>query len=210
MALTPSLGSVEGLFRKLERELYRAYHHRDRLHKADHFLNFCITAHAMRDHFCEHLGKVKQADRQPFHDLWNKEPLLVAAQEIANSTKHFTLRDRSSGARRVAKTKGVRFKTSTFADVYVTADGRLTRVVPRRGSNIVVVLSDNTQHELYSFMSAILSYWRASLLAIGIRVRRQPFARLLGKSPNSTPHSDALTSVPFDQSPLPRAGGRGR
>jgi len=43
LALTPNLASVEALLRKLEREVYRAYHHKDRIHKADQFFNFCIT-----------------------------------------------------------------------------------------------------------------------------------------------------------------------
>lgn len=133
----------------------------------------------MRDHFFEHIGKIAQADQQPYNDQWAKEPLLVAAQEIANSTKHFALRNIRTRALRPPKTRRVRFGTSTFADVYVSGDGR-TMVVPRRGLDIFVVLSDNTRHELYSFMSAILSYWRDFLRKNGIRVRRQAFGKLRG------------------------------
>lgn len=179
MALTPTLASVEALFRKLEREFYRAYHHKDRIHKADHFLNFCITAHSMRDHFFERLGKVTQTAQQPYHDQWAKEPLLVAAQEIANSSKHFALRNMRTRALRAPKTKRVRFGTSTYAAVYVSNDGR-TMVLPRQGANIFVVLSDNKRYELYSFMDEILKYWRNFLRTHGIRVRRQAFAKLRG------------------------------
>ena len=179
MTLTPTLASVEALYRKLEREFYRAYHHTDRLHKADHFLNFCITAHSMRDHFLERVGKITQTDQKPFHDQWAKKPLLVAAQEIANSTKHFTLRNLRSRALRPPKTRHVRFGTSKFADVYVSDDGR-TKVVLRRGLDIFIVLSDNTRYEFYSFMSEILSYWRDFLRKNGIRVRRQPLGKLRG------------------------------
>jgi len=133
----------------------------------------------MRDHFFERVGKIAQADQQPYHDQWAKEPLLVAAQEIANSTKHFALRNIGTRTPRPAKTKRVRFGTSTFADVYVSADDR-TMVVPRRGLNIFVVLSDNTRHELYSFMSKVLDYWRDLLRKNGIRVRRQAFGKLRG------------------------------
>ena len=65
MVLAPTLSSVEALYRKLERELYRAYHHRDATHKADHFFNFCVTAHSMRDYFLERLGKL-QSGLPPF------------------------------------------------------------------------------------------------------------------------------------------------
>jgi hypothetical protein len=182
LTLTPTLGSIEDLFRKLERERYRAYHHKDRLHKADHFVNFCITAHAMRDHFLERIGRTTSADKQPFHDLWAREPCLVAAQEVANSTKHFTLRDARTGVLRAPKTKRVRFKTSTFEDMYVDADGNLTHMIQRRGPDMLVVLSDNTRYELYGFMGEVLRYWRAFLLANGIRVRRQSMARLRGSA----------------------------
>lgn len=180
MALAPTLASVETLYRKLERELYRAHHHRDPLHKADHFSNFCTTAHAMRDYFLEQMGKITDADRQPYHDLWAKEPLLVAAGEIANSTKHFVLRDRKTRAPRVPKTKRVRLGRSNFADLYVSADGRAV-VVRRPAPDIFVVLGDNTRHELYSFMIEILKYWEKFLKGNGIRVRRQPFAKLRGQ-----------------------------
>jgi hypothetical protein len=179
LALAPTLASVEALYRKMERELYRAFHHRDRIHKADHFANFCITAHSMRDHFLERMGKIADSDRQPYHDMWVKEPLLVAASEIANSTKHFVLRDRRKRAPRQPKTKRVRLGRNHFAEVYVSADGRAV-VVPQSAPDIFVVLGDNTRHDLYSFMTAILKYWEACLKANGIRVRRQPFAKLRG------------------------------
>jgi hypothetical protein len=173
------LATVEALYRKLERELYRAHHQKDRLHKADHFSNFCATAHAMQDYFLERIGKISHADRQPYFDLWATEPLLVAVGEIANSTKHFVLRDRKTRAVRTPKTKRVRLGRSNVADVYVSADGRAV-VVREPAADIFVVLSDNTRHELYSFMIQVLKYWEQFLKGNGIRVRRQPFAKLHG------------------------------
>jgi hypothetical protein len=134
----------------------------------------------MRDYVLERLGKISDADRQPYHDMWAKQPLLVAAGEIANATKHFVLRHRKTRAARHAKTKRVRLGRSNFADVYVSADGRAV-VVRQSTPDIFVVLSDNSRHELYSFMTAILKYWEGYLKANGIRVRRQPFAKLRGQ-----------------------------
>src|SRR6266481_4747011 len=51
--LAPTLGTLPALYRNLEREQYRALHHTDLIHKADHFLNFCITAPALRDYFLD-------------------------------------------------------------------------------------------------------------------------------------------------------------
>ena len=92
MALTPRLDSLEAMFRKLERELVRTFHHHNLTHKADHFYNFCITAHSVRDYFLERLGKITRAHRKPFNDTWSKNPVLVAVADIANTAKHFQLR----------------------------------------------------------------------------------------------------------------------
>ena len=133
----------------------------------------------MRDYFLERIGKISDAERQPYYDLWAKEQVLVAAGEIANSTKHFVLRDHKTRAVRTPKTKRVRLGRSNFADVYVSADGRAV-VVRQPAPDIFVVLSDNTRHELYSFMIQLLKYWEQFLKCNGIRVRRQPFAKLRG------------------------------
>lgn len=132
----------------------------------------------MRDYFLERIGKISDAECQPYHELWAKEQVLVAAGEIANSTKHFVLRDHKKRVR-TPKTKHVRLGRSNFADIYVSADGRAV-VVRQPAPDIFVVLSDNTRHELYSFMIQVLKYWEQFLKGNGIRVRRQPFAKLRG------------------------------
>lgn len=48
MSLSARLDSPLALFRKLEREAYRAFHAQTPLTKADHFFNFCVTAASMR------------------------------------------------------------------------------------------------------------------------------------------------------------------
>ena len=117
MSITPALGSVSALYRKLERESYRAFHSNSAIHKADHFFNFCVTAHAMRDYCLEYLCKLTKSDKQPFHDAWNAVPSLVAAMEIANSAKHFVLRDRNTKSVKTSATLAVRAKRSTIINV---------------------------------------------------------------------------------------------
>jgi hypothetical protein len=179
LALTPTLASVEALYRKLERELYRTHHQLDRIHKADHFFNFCVTAHSMRDYFFERQAHVAPSSRQPFYDQWAKEPLLVAVEEIANSTKHFVLRDRQARLPRSAKTKRVRLKRDRFIDLYVGPGGQ-AQAFQLFAPDAVITLSDNTTHDLYGFMASVLNYWRTFLQRHGIRVRGQAFKKLSG------------------------------
>ena len=179
MGLTPTLDSVEALFRKLEREAYRAFHAPRPIHQADHFYNFCITAHAMRDYFLERHAALKGTQRQRYEDAWKQRPLLVAVKEIANSSKHFQLRHRRGGVR-PAQTPSVRQIKSGVVDIFMNQRGDL-RAVPIDAPDISVRLSDGTRYQLYEFTTDVLSYWRGFLTANGIRVRRQPFAVLAGE-----------------------------
>lgn len=179
MALAPTLSSIEALYRKLERELYRAYHHRNAVHKADHFFNFCVTAHSMRDYFFERLGKVERTDRQPFENEWSRVPLLVATADIANSAKHFILRCPRTRTPRTPATKRVALRRSSFIDIYTNEHGdfRTIRVV---APDVSIAVSDGQKYNLYAYMTGILRYWCAFLLRHEIRIRRQSIAQLRG------------------------------
>lgn len=180
MPLAAQLTSPLALYRKLERETYRAFHAKTPLHKANHFFNFCVTAASMRDYTLEYLQKTSELDRQPYFAMWAKPPSLVAAVEIANSSKHFVLRDRRTGVPRPVKTRTVRMKKATFFDIYANDIGELKAVQTRR-TEVAVTLSDGTHLELYAFTSEVLNYWRVYLASLGLKVRRQPFAQLSGK-----------------------------
>jgi len=178
MPLTARLSSPLALYRKLERESYRAFHAKTPLHKADHFFNFCVAAASMRDYTLEYLNKVTQS--QPYYDAWAKIPTLVAAAEIANSSKHFVLRDRNTGQPKSVKTRAVRMKKSAFVDIYTNAAGDIKAVRAHR-TDVSVTLSDGKVLELYAFTDEILKYWKSFLASQGVKVWRQPFAQLTGE-----------------------------
>jgi hypothetical protein len=177
MSLTYRLDSPAALLRKLEREFYRAFHAPTPLAKSDHFFNFCVTASSMRDYCLEYLGATTPSQQEPHHDLWRAQPLLVAATEIANSAKHFVLRERRSGAPKPVKTRTVRLKKTRFLNVYRNDKGDMHLVEAER-AEVSVTLSDGTRLELHAFANALLEYWSYYLRSIGISVRRQPHARL--------------------------------
>ena len=181
MPLTAQLSSPLALFRKLEREAYRAFHARTPLQKSDHFFNFCVTASSMRDYCLEHLGMVTKTQLRPFDLVWWREPLLVAAVEIGNATKHFVLRDTNTGIPRTIQTKAARMKKAKFVDVFLDKDGGLHAVEVHR-SEVTVTLSDGTRLELHQFTKALLDYWRRYLVSINIKVRRQSHAQLSGSA----------------------------
>jgi hypothetical protein len=171
MPLTSTLGTPSALYRKLDREAYRAFHAKSKLHKADHFFNFCVTAHSMRDFCLEHQQKFTQADKQPFHDLWNQQPFLVATREIANSSKHFVLRSRKTGGVTSPSTKAVRMGSAKYITVY-RQNNALLYGEPYTRSEVRVELSDGRVLPLYEFTGEVLKYWRVYLASLGIKVRR--------------------------------------
>lgn len=174
MPFTVRLASPLALFRKLERESYRAFHAPTPLHKADHFFNFCVTAASMRDYLLEHLKLLSVAQRQPHYDAWAKIPSLVAAAEIANLSKHFELRDKKTTLPRPVRTRQVQMKKAKFTDFYVSPNGEVQLIESQR-SEITVTLSDGQSLELYAFTDQVRKYWKSYLASQGIRARRQAF-----------------------------------
>lgn len=179
MALTPRLDSLEAMFRKLEREFVRAFHHANLTHKADHFYNFCITAHSVRDYLLERLGKIKKADTKPFNDAWSKIPVLVAVADVANTAKHFQLRNKD-GSPRSSHTKHVRHGKTTMAEVYINDRGELIVKKKTGAPTYVIEVEGGGEFELYAFMDEVVSHWKQQLKSHGIRTRRQSLAQLHG------------------------------
>lgn len=178
MTLTPNLTSLKALFRKLERESYRAYHASSRVHKTDHFFNFCVTAQSLRDYLLEDLGKLTRLEKEPFHVDWDKDGLLVAVAEIANSSKHFRLRY-PNGSLKVVRTRKVVQTINDFVDIYIDGKGSLS-AVEAKNSDIEVLLSDGRRFALHEFTASVLNYWRQRLEHHGLRITRQTLARLAG------------------------------
>lgn len=169
MALTSYFDSIGKVWRKAEREAYRAFHSPNSVHQADHFFNFCVTAHALRDYFLKYRA-ASDAVQNEYHDLWNGKPILVAVRDIANLSKHFVLR-------REPKTRGSRHTRSGIVDVYVDESGAI-RLVPGDAPDIIIRLSDGSRYQLYEFTAAVLDFWKEFLRSKDIRVRRQSLEEL--------------------------------
>lgn len=179
MGMKPVLDSVRALYRKLEREAYRAIHAKTANHKADHFFNFCVTAHAMRDFYLEEKGILQNSKpAQVLHTTWNAEPLLVAAKEIANLSKHFQLRDRKTKAPTPSKTRRLVRRQGEMVDVNINPAGDI-ELIPRPSPEIRLTLSDGTRHDLWEFVVDVTEFWREFLKTNGVRARRQSVSALL-------------------------------
>lgn len=178
--LTHTVSSPSDLLQKLERELWRAFHHNNRAHKADHFYNFCITALALKDHFFEWKGIVTKAAKQPHYDAWSSIAELVAACEIANTSKHAVLRESKSGALKTPKTSRVRASTSSVVNIYTDGNGKFEIVKNARAPSISIEFEGSRRFDLYEFMESIVKYWRGYLTEQGVPLKRQRARTLYG------------------------------
>lgn len=153
--LTPGIDSCGDLLAKLERERYRAFHSVTKLHQADHFFNFCITAQALKDHVLEFLKATKSQERQ-YHSDWSSIPELAAVAEIANTAKHCVLRYKGSGKNKNVSTKSVSPATTTFLALEID---ECSEIQEEEHPTIEVTLSDGRTLNLYGITSNVVGYW---------------------------------------------------
>lgn len=158
MTLTPTLTSPSDLLCKLAREQYRAFHSEHLIHKADHLYNFCITALAIKGFVLEHLKITDTSKKQAYYTTWAKVPELVAATEIANSSKHLTLRD-GKQRQKHAQTKSVKASSSSVVDVYIDKNGDLHTIKKDNVPDYNIELENGTILQVWEFTIAVLHYW---------------------------------------------------
>lgn len=144
------------LLNKLERERYRTFHAAAEIRKeamCDHFFNFCVTAHALRDWL---KSDKRFPDGVDIHAKCNVYPELEACRDIANSNKHFNYEPRP-------KTKGAVVGGSKVVDVYEKPDGELHVTEPRESIEISVVIEGEPIRESHEFMDRVIKIWLSIL-----------------------------------------------
>lgn len=75
---------------KLLREGWRTWIADNFVEKSDHFFNYCITAHSLRD-WCIKYFTLSGEDVTKFHTEINLIDYMAESRDIANSSKHFKL-----------------------------------------------------------------------------------------------------------------------
>lgn len=171
MALTPTLNSCSELYLKMERESVRLFHAPNPKSKADHLYNFCVTAHSLRDYFLNENGIYGQ-EKDEKHSAWNRNAAVLATMEIANATKHLTLRQE-------AKTKGTDLRGSTVFDIFALQDGGM-QVREQAVPEVFLTLCDGREVSSYEFARTVLSHWKEFLSVNGVEILAQSFEDMHG------------------------------
>lgn len=152
--------------------MHRAFHHKNYIHKSDHFYNFCVTALSLKDYVLTYLKKTSKTEMQPYWDEWAAVDCLKAATEIANTAKHCVLKS-------TPKTKAVEKSKSKVVNVHINNNGdikNIEEIVP----DYKVTLHDGSDIHIYEFSREVINYWKQYLAAIGIEYKPQEEGTFFG------------------------------
>ncbi len=141
---------------KIIREGRRAWLSEAKGDKCDHFLNFCVTAQSLRDWCIKYLG-LSGADSNAFHDDVNLRKYIPECRDIANSSKHFGLRNSIS---LVDSAKPCESTFHVLSNMGTTAS--------EKRSDIKLMLSSGEEVDLFIFLHSVVSEWIEILKSRGI------------------------------------------
>lgn len=149
------LSSTDSLYSKAIREASRAYLCKNKKDCGDHFFNFCITVHSLRDWTIKELD-LNESD---FHELCNKVEYLRWCRDIANGSKHMTLKipDKNS----VASIKSINEERVALS---------LGSINPSRSEHPAVTINtkDGKEVDLLTFLFNSLKAWNDILKESGL------------------------------------------
>lgn len=154
------------IFNKAERErlrLIEASGHFAREEMCDHFFNFCVTAHALRDWCIKHLGA---SAKDKVRKRCDAIPVLACCRDIANSSKHFGLDEKNLDR---AVTSAALVTSRSYVDVYAMDDGSALSAEVRETLAIDLIVDGLDRLEYVGFTGQVLQEWEALLLEWGIR-----------------------------------------
>lgn len=135
----------------------------------------------MKDHFFEAVNVIAVSEKQSYNKIWNEFPELVAASEIANSAKHFVLRESPRPKLpKNAQTKSVHQTTSGIAHVFLTSCGDYKVEIEPDAPDYTIELLDGRMQGLYEFMDFTAKYWQTFLSEQNLLLTKQSVDDLFG------------------------------
>ncbi len=166
---------------KLEREMHRAFHHQNYIHKLDHFYNFCITSLALEDR----LLSFQDIDKSN-KNIWRKDPSIKAVSDIAISVKHFDLWKQP-------ETKAITRSKDVIIEMYLDEVNNFFGV-PEEVIDYEITLFNDRKIQLYELMTNVINFWKACFKSVGIKYEIQRQKILFGDKDLVENLNDCATS----------------
>lgn len=147
---------------KLIREGNRIIFEEDPLELSDHFFNFSVTAHSLRD-WCLKFQNI-QSQKKQANEAWDKHLFLVVAKDIANSVKHFgiDLYTPSLAGSAVSSTDFVEFTFGEDVSAKMErahSDEEFRRLVSQSRPSFLITFSDGSSVDLTDYAFRTINYW---------------------------------------------------
>ena len=140
----------QDLIFKLLREGRRTWLASDPQDKCDHFFNYCVTAHALRDWSIKYL-QLSGADKEKFHIEMNSIQYFAECRDIANSSKHFGLDSKASSVSTIFPTESV--------FIAITGEQNSAPFEKVKRQDISISLSDGSNADLFGFLYHTANNW---------------------------------------------------
>ena len=144
----------QDLIFKLLREGRRTWLASDPQEKCDHFFNYCVTAHSLRD-WCIKYLQLSDAEKSNFHTEMNTIKYFAECRDIANSSKHFGLDSKISSVSTAFPTE------SEFA--VITGEQNSEQYESVKRMDISISLTDGTNVDLFGFLHLTANNWIETL-----------------------------------------------
>ncbi|WP_139231721.1 hypothetical protein [Azotobacter beijerinckii] len=147
---------------KLIREGNRIIFEEDPAELSDHFFNFSVTAHSLRD-WCLKSQNI-QSQKKQANEAWDKHSYLVVAKDIANSVKHFGI-DRytpSLAGSEESSTDFVEFLHGEDIPAKMErahSEEEFRRSVSQPRPSVLITFSDGSSIDLTDYAFKVINYW---------------------------------------------------
>lgn len=160
--------SIEALFEKLQRDRNRvrkAIQNEDETDLCDHFFNFCVTAHALRDWVIKSKSSLRSANA--VHDACNSYQVLQMCRDIANANKHFKL---GKDQEKNKKTYSVFIFSTPVFDIYEDMNDGSISPIKRENLDIGIMGDDGVIYGTWEFADKVVEAWEDFFKKYGVKI----------------------------------------
>ncbi|EMC2462846.1 hypothetical protein NDJ29_12850 [Vibrio alginolyticus] len=150
------------LYMKLIREGKRVWQANEIEDTADHFFNFCVTSLSLRD-WCINSLKLDGKDKADFYNKHSQSKWLKYCGDIANSSKHFSLKKE-----RKSNVSGVNEKIETLVPMFM--DGSYRHDLSIERPSLEIINAEGSSENLMMVLFWTCTEWINIFKSYGLEV----------------------------------------
>lgn len=162
LSFIQGINEPKDMLLKLIREGNRVIFEELPIELIDHFFNFSVTAHSLRDWYIKFTSL--QSQKKQLNNTWDQNPFLVVAKDVANSVKHFgiTLYTPSLSGSSASSTGFVAFTYGEDIPAKMEKareDESFRKSVTQPSPSYLIKFTDGTYIDLTDYVFKATQYW---------------------------------------------------